>query len=452
MLLWARLILVLAVAGHWGLQCLGDRLEDFWVGAAIHGVATLSYIYLCGRVVRRTWNPSFVEAFGLVVLLRLLVLPLEPALSDDIFRYLHEGHMVLERHNPYLTAPEYVDEALRLATYERINHAHVPAAYPPLVQLCLALGYTLTPTALGMKLVFGGFDLLAFVLLWVWLPTIGVSRGRAVIYGLCPLVVLEFTGEGHSDSLVIAMILLMLWAFTIQRRTLVGVFLAFATLSKILPIVFLPFAARETRRTRLVWGSFAAVLALFYIPLVADAVSRQRSVLDLFEGTRLYGDLWRHNDSVFHLCYLVCDGGMQTLNSWLGTELSLSEFPHRVAKVPIALIGLGLLVRAWTRRWSLPKVSTAFFLYFVACSPTMHPWYLALLVPWLCIYPSNWILVFTGTIYIAHSVPGRDHVEGGMKFLEYLPFYLGLVILLRNAPSNPSPDRSPDPDQHQVVE
>jgi hypothetical protein len=64
----------------------------------------------------------------------------------------------------------------------------------------------------------------------------------------------------------------------------------------------------------------------------------------------------------------------------------------------------------------------------------MHPWYLTLLVPLLCVYPSMWVLVFTGTIYVAHSVPGREKVELGLKVVEYLPFYLGLILLARTSP------------------
>ena len=433
MLTWARLLLVAAVAGHWGLQQFGDRLADFWVGAGIHGVATLSYIYLCSRAVLGTWRPTFWEAFALVLGLRLLVMPLSPALSDDVFRYMHEGHMVLERHNPYLTAPVDVAENLRLASYDRINHAYVPAAYPPLVQLCLALGYVIHPSALGMKVVFGAFDVMAFVLLWMWLPKISVPARQAVIYGLCPLVVLEFAGEGHSDSLAIVMTLLALWAVTGQRRILSGGFLALATVSKIMPVVLLPFVAR---RARVVWLAFGVVITAFYLPLFVDAALRERSILDVFEGTRMYGDVWRHNDSMFHVIYEVSNWCMQQLNAWWGTELHVSYFPHRVAKVPIVLLGLAILGFAWVQRWPLHTVATLFFVYFIAFTPTMHPWYLALLMPFLCIYPSMWMLAFTGTVYLAHSVPGRETIGVGLKIVEYLPFYLGLVFLARS-PSQP---------------
>ena len=80
---------------------------------------------------------------------------------------------------------------------------------------------------------------------------------------------------------------------------------------------------------------FVAVLGLLYVPLVVDAMLRGRPVLDLFEGLRIYGDLWSHNDSVFAVVREAC--------IWCMREFELSSFADRVARALIALMGLGLL-------------------------------------------------------------------------------------------------------------
>ena len=420
LLLWVQLGLVVAIAGHLGLQHFGDRLEDFWVGAGIHGLATLCYVYLSCKLVCGAWRPSFVWALCLVLLTRLLVLPLVPALSDDVFRYLHEGHLVLERHNPYLLAPIDTPEHLRLATHDQINHPDVPAAYPPMVQLCLAMGYLVNPSAMGMKIVFGALDVLSFLVLWVWLPKVGVSARRSLIYGLCPLVILQFTGEGHSDSLMVFLLLLTLWAATVQRRLLSACLLALAAASKVLPVVLLPFVAR---RRPAAWVLFGGVLGVMYAPVMLDALMRDRSVFDVFEGVRVYADLWRHNDSLF--------AGAREVSVWGLRAMDLNMSVDRAARALVALLGVGFMILAWRRHWPLKKVAAGALMFFVACSPTMHPWYLAMLVPLLCVYPSVWMLAFTGTIYVAHSTPGREHVDVAVKVLEYTPFYLGLLLQLR---------------------
>ena len=128
-------------------------------------------------MVRGSYRPSFPEAFGIALALRVLVLPLEPALSDDIHRYLHEGNLVLNGENPYLIAPADVEPGLRMPGWDRINHPHVPAAYPPAVQYGLALAVWIHPAALTMKLLFGTLDLLTFVVLWSWLGRLGLDSG-----------------------------------------------------------------------------------------------------------------------------------------------------------------------------------------------------------------------------------------------------------------------------------
>ena len=403
MLLAAKLLLLLSAAvGMW----LGWSL---WV----HAVATAAFLVLVSGVVRGSYRPSFPEAFGIALALRVLVLPLEPALSDDIHRYLHEGNLVLNGENPYLIAPADVEPRLRMPGWDRINHPNVPAAYPPAVQYGLALAVWINPAALTMKLLFGTLDLLTFVVLWSWLGRLGLERARAIVYGYCPLMVLEFAGEGHSDSMAVLFLVLSLWAFTATRPFWSSAWLGVATAAKLLPAVFLPFVCRQ-RPAALV--PFVLVLGLLYTWFIAPG---------MFAGTAEYGSEWSGNASVFALLHW----GSRHLLDWIhvtfDTRLwNLVYFPHNLAKVPIALLGLYLLLWGWRHRWPLHQVAANLAVFFVACTPTLHPWYLALLVPFLCIYPNWGWLLFTGTVFLAHHQP----LPWWLTVLEYLPFYAGFVL------------------------
>ena len=432
----AYLVLIAALGGQWLLEIWGHRADDFWVGAAIHTVATLAYFYLCRLVLRGRHTPSFAGALALAVLLRVLVLPLEPALSDDVYRYMHEGSLVGQGENPYLTAPADVPEEFRHPEYwAKINNKDVPAAYPPASQYAMALGVATHPTPLGMKLVFGLFDLLVFVALWSWLPLVGVAASRAVIYGYCPLMVLEFAGEGHSDSLAAFFLVLCLIALARGRRALGAALLAVSTAGKLLPVVFLPFAVRP--RWWLV-TPFVVVLAGLYAPFFLDGpiLRGDRSPLDLFAGTFRFGDDWRANDSVFYVFHAAAERLLEWLQGQ-GVDAQFVYYPDRVAKIPIALLAVGLLALAWRRRWPMHKVGAALAVFFVSFTPVMHPWYLALFLPFLCVYPNSAWLLFTGTVYLAYHVlpqwrAAQEWEESlGIKITEYVPFYLGLLGVLR---------------------
>ncbi|MHC5063695.1 MAG: glycosyltransferase 87 family protein [Planctomycetota bacterium] len=247
---------------------VGDRGSAFLTCFGLHLIASAAWLYLCLAVLRGDYRPGFPEAFGLTLALHLLALFLAPALSDDIYRYLFEGRLVLDGLNPYLTAPgseAALPYSQSLAWFENINNPEISAAYPPAVQYALALGVLLSSDPLGMKLVFGGFSLGIFLLLWCWLPDLGVNRRRAILFGYCPLMALEFAGEGHSDSLAVFFLVAACMASGRGRGLTAGALLALATAGKLLPILFLPFLMR---RSRSALASFGIGLFLLYLPFI----------------------------------------------------------------------------------------------------------------------------------------------------------------------------------------
>lgn len=413
------------------LYFVTERAKSFGLCLTLHLIATLAFGWLVRAVVRGDLRVDLPHALAGAVALRALCLPLAPALSDDLHRYLWEGRLVLEGVNPYLTSPNDPSVAhLRGATWTTINNPDIPAAYPPAVQYALALGVLIADGPLGMKLVFGALDLLVFVALWLALPAFGGRRQLAVVHGWCPLLALEFAGEGHSDSLAVLAMVLALLASHRQRFVLGGALLAIAVAGKLMPIVLLPFLAR-CRGGALVVASFVVVLVALYLPFVAPPA-------EMFRGTLEYAGRWRSNDSGFALVYaltngLVASGWTDPFDSpWL-------REPQRLAKFVLAVLAAAVLLRSWRRRDPPWQAAAAFFLFFVAFTPTLHPWYLAFLVPFLATRPQPGLLLFTGSVYLAyHALPGwleagRWQEDPWIKVAEYVPFYLAVFGLLTRA-------------------
>ncbi len=419
--LWvARAVLITATVA---LLFVPERGIQFGWTVGLHLTATAAWLLLVWAVVRGQWRPSFVEAFGLAVLLRGIALFLDPALSDDIYRYMYEGRLVLEGINPYLTPPDdFTVMDLRHPVYwELINNKEIPAAYPPAVQFVLAIGAWISQHPLGMKLVFGLFDLAVFVVLWFWLPLMNLPRERAIIHGLCPLMVLEFAGEGHSDSLAVFAVVLALWLSMRGRHLLSGAALAIATAGKLMPIVLLPYMMRRSWHVLplLVVGMLA-----LYLPFM-----EWDDPLAMFRGTYEYAARWRNNDSLFHAIHAGTE--------WLQGKGWFAEYEtQRVSKFPLAALGVSVLGICYLKKLPAERAALWFFVFFVAAAPTLHPWYLAFLVPFLAIAPNPGWLLFTGTVILSyHVLPGwlteqrwEESVE--VKVVEYLPFYGGLLYAL----------------------
>ena len=79
------------------------------------------------------------------VLFRLVMLVSEIHFSDDVWRYLWDGHVQTWGINPYQHAPaDFALTGLRTDFWPRINHPEVPSIYPHAAQLvfgvCAAAG------------------------------------------------------------------------------------------------------------------------------------------------------------------------------------------------------------------------------------------------------------------------------------------------------------------------
>ena len=98
--------------------------------AALLGAMALGWLAVRLRPARRT------AAIVAALLFRLLAAVGEPALSDDVHRYVWDGRVQLHGVHPYRYAP--ADSALaelRDEGWTRINHPELRTIYPPLAEL-----------------------------------------------------------------------------------------------------------------------------------------------------------------------------------------------------------------------------------------------------------------------------------------------------------------------------
>ncbi len=132
----------------------------------------------------------------------------EPVLSDDIWRYIHDGETLLAGDNPYAVAP--ADELSFDPATNRINHPELVTIYQPVSQYVFgALAYVSGRTGAPVRVYRLGFVLfdVAVVGLLLWqLHREGRSPWWAVLYGWHPLAVSEVAGSGHQDVIGMALL------------------------------------------------------------------------------------------------------------------------------------------------------------------------------------------------------------------------------------------------------
>jgi hypothetical protein len=149
----------------------------------------------------------------MALLFRIALLANTPTLSDDIYRYLWDGHLFTNGVNPFafhVNSPllDPYDTALR----GLVNHNWMASPYVPTAQLYFALVERISPQSILAYQIAGGLlDLLTGVLVMDILRMLGLPRRRVLIYLWNPLIVLEFAHGAHIDALMIFLVMAAFW-------------------------------------------------------------------------------------------------------------------------------------------------------------------------------------------------------------------------------------------------
>ena len=88
------------------------------------------------------------------IVLRLPMFFTQPSLSDDVWRYLHDGRAQLAGVSPYAFAPsDPRTTPFRGPEFSRINHPDIPTIYPPLAQFAFRVAAMFPAPLLAWRLI-----------------------------------------------------------------------------------------------------------------------------------------------------------------------------------------------------------------------------------------------------------------------------------------------------------
>lgn len=355
------------------------------------------------------WRPLPLR-YGLLLALvaRLLWLPALPALSDDYFRFRWDGNLVAAGHNPYqyrpvdLVPPSSADKnapwtAATQQLYERLNSPAYYSIYPPVCQAAFGLASWLFPRSeLGfvvvLRLLLLAAEAATATLLLALLRQFGLSKQRALLYLLNPLVIVELTGNLHFEALTICGLLAAIWLLTRHRVGWSAGVLAAAIATKLLPALLLPLLLRRLPLRQLLrYGALTTIgLLVLFAPFLSAAV-----LYNLSRSLDLYFHKFEFNASLYYLLRAVgywYTGYNQIAR--LGTLLAVASIGWTVAVV----------VREKRPDWpSLPQVLLFTLSGYYALATTVHPWYLTTLVALSVFTRYRYALVWSALIPLSYA-------------------------------------------------
>jgi hypothetical protein len=340
-----------------------------WISA---GAAWALAILLLPKLPPRRWHLAFIVVVSLAG--RAPAWLRAPTHSDDVWRYLWDGHVTRAGINPYRYAPVAPELApLRDDNWGRINHPQMPTIYPPLAQLAFAA----SPSLSVWKLIVALADLATLALLVAWLRTRGADARAALTWGWSPLVVVELGLNAHVDCLGVLALVAALYAWERRRPWLAGALLGASAAVKLLAAAVLP----STRSGRALAAGVVAI-AIAVAPLAASQTSG-----NLGE----YSRRWRGNDGAFALLQRGVEAVVTRTRFARRTELSprlarlisgrdrdqvyADEVAGLAARAIAATIVAAALFIAWRRRIAPAGAAEITIGGILLFAPIVHPWY-----------------------------------------------------------------------------
>jgi hypothetical protein len=379
------------------------------------------------------WSPGFI--LFLAGALRLLFLFQAPELSDDIFRYLLDGMILLEGANPYAAAPDAVSSANPAvsALIPLVNHGHLPTIYPPAAQFVFAAGAFFGGT-LGMKLLLVIMDLAACFMIIRILNQLHLPGSRAVLYAWHPLPVIEIAASGHIDSAAVCFLMLALtialygikfseqntaeagiakrsagWKEIIIAVT-AGACFAAAVLVKWIPLLFLPGVLLMIRgRLRTYW------IIGFTLTAFAMTAPFWPEIQNSYATLSVYLAHWEFSGFAFRML-------RETVGSGYAARLILAT----CGAIAVGVIYARLFFRdlSWVsdkipaesdepqRALPVLKLFYAAAFAWLLMSPTLHPWYALYLLCLLPFAPGPAGIVLSWSVLLAYRVLIPYYING----------------------------------------
>ncbi|WP_452225045.1 mannosyltransferase [Lacinutrix chionoecetis] len=176
-----------------------------------------------------------------------------PNLSQDFYRFIWDGRMILEGLNPYLYTPESfisngefpIAQAQELYVGMRELNASHFTNYPPINQLCFVFaglfgGKSILGSAVVLRLLIIAADFGTLYFGKKLLKKLKQPAHHIFWYILNPFIVIELSGNLHFEGVMLFFLVWSLYLLHTYKWKWAAVVFALSIATKLVPLMFLP--------------------------------------------------------------------------------------------------------------------------------------------------------------------------------------------------------------------
>jgi len=403
-----------------------------------------SGLFICAYKLIKTTGFYFRVLVLATILFRLLFLFSIPNLSQDFYRFIWDGQLLLSGISPYLSTPDMQMELGVLTNFPNLSELYIGMGslsarnftnYPPLNQLCFALanlfpGNSILSSVIGLRLIIISADLGTLYFGKKLLEHLKVPSSRIVWYILNPFIIIELTGNLHFEGVMVFFLVLSLYLLSRGKWLKSAIFLAFSISIKLIPLMLLPlffkwFKTEDNKINLVALLKYYSVVGLTILLLFTPFFSTQ-FITNYSQTIGLWFGNFEFNASIYYLLREV---------GYIITGFNEIATISKILPIISVLIILSL---AFLKKNNTIQALSSSMLLALSCylflSTTVHPWYLTTLVA-LCVFTNyRFPLVWSFVIILSYlAYANTDYKENlWIILLEYttvLSFFIWEVFI-----------------------
>ena len=395
-----------------------ERFEHFTL------LTLYSVLFGCYYLILRHVKIKEQHLTYLALTLRLVFIAAIPNFSQDFYRFIWDGRLILSGLNPYLTTPDNLmisqpnlfPQMKTLFEGMGALSAEHYSNYPPLHQLPFILAaiiskHSILGSVVILRLLLIGADIGILFFGKKLLRKLQLPTRNIYWFILNPLVIVELTGNLHFEGLMLFFFVLVLYYVHTKKWHLAALTMALSIAVKLVPILSLPLFLNKLgwKKSIRFYLTVGIVFMLLFAPFLKD---------NFFENYSATIGLWFSKFEFNASFYYLLNWGLETILNF--------ELIHSMGVIVVSFIGMQIiyqLLQNKTKTTALITTVLWVFTGYYLISTTVHPWYIISLLLLSIFTPFKFARVWSYTLILSYFAYHQFNVEekGVILCLEYLP-------------------------------